>query len=93
LIDVPLRRRDFREEIARFVEWFNGFRPHTFLNGRTPNEVYERRHPACRYPRLEPREHWPRVPIRGKPGAKSELHLDVHAGRKHLPVVTLERAA
>ena len=71
------------------------------LQGRTPDEVYHGRHPGCRYPRFEPRAHWPRgspcarpgVPIRGKPGVRLELRVQHDADRKHLPVVTLRRAA
>ena len=31
--------------------------------------------------------------VRGKPGAQLELHVEFLGGRKHLPVVTLRRAA
>jgi len=100
-ITVASRRRDFREQLTRIVEWVNGFRPHTYLNGRTPNESYYRRHPKSRYPRHEPRENWPRgspnagtnVPIRGKCGVPLELEVRYHAGEKHLPIVTINRAA
>jgi transposase InsO family protein len=101
VILVPVRREKMREELQRFASWYNGHRPHMTLNGATPDEVYHRRHPACRYPRLEPRGHWPRrspsaqprVPIRGWPGQRLELDVQYHAGRKHLPIVTLRRAA
>jgi hypothetical protein len=98
---VPLRREKMREELQHFQVWYNGSRPHMTLQGATPNEVYHRRHAACRYPRFEPRPHWPRgspcarprVPIRGWPGQRLELQVEHHAGRKHLPIVTLRRAA
>ncbi len=69
-----------RAGLARFIEWYNEWRPHTFLHGRTPNEAYHRRHPACRYPRFEPRSRWPRgapcaaprVPVRGKLGLSAQ---------------------
>ncbi len=101
LILVPVRREKVREELQRFATWYNGHRPHMTLKGSTPDEVYHRRHPACRYPRPEPRARWPRrsrcarpgVPIRGWPGQRLELHVQFPAGRKHLPVVTLRRAA
>lgn len=100
-IVVPLRREKMREELARFVDWYNGLRPHTTLKGGTPDEVYHRRHPACRYPRFEPRPHWPPrspcarpgVPIRGGPGQRLELQVEYYAGRKHLAIVTIRRAA
>jgi hypothetical protein len=101
LLHVPPRRRDFRTAPARYIEWFNQWRPHTFLCGRTPNEAYHRRHPACRYPRFEPRWRWPRgapcaaprVPVRGKPGVRLNLDVAHHADQGHLPIVKLRRAA
>jgi transposase InsO family protein len=101
VILVPVRRERMREELNRFAGWYNGDRPHMTLNGATPDEVYHRRHPTCRFPRFEPRAHWPRrsscarpgVPIRSWPGQRLELHVEFQAGRKHLPNVTLCRAA
>lgn len=98
---VPLKQETFQRELNLFADWFNEFRPHAGLNGRTPNEVYFARFPATRHPRYEPRPRWPRgspcakprALVRGRPGAQLELHVDYHAGRRHLPVVTLRRAA
>jgi len=50
---------------------------------------------------LEPRPRWPRsspcsapcVLIRGRRGARLQLHVSFLAERKHLPVVRLRRAA
>jgi hypothetical protein len=33
------------------------------------------------------------VPIRGWSGQRLELNVEFHTGRKHLPIVTLRRAA
>jgi transposase InsO family protein len=101
VILVPLRREKMREELGPFVGWYNQSRPHTTLKGATPDEVYHGRHPTCRYPRFEPRPHWPRgsrcarpcVPIRSRAGQRLELQVDYDAGRKHLPIVTVRRAA
>jgi putative transposase len=101
VILVPTRRDKMREELNRFASWYNGHRPHMTLKGATPEEIYRGRHPTCRYPRLEPRPHWPRgapcakpgVPIRGWPSQPLELKVEFYAGRKHLPVVTVRRAA
>jgi len=98
---LPLRLDAMRTVLANYADWFNQFRPHTSLAGRTPEEVYLAKHPANRYPRLEPREHWPRasscaspnVPIRGKPGARLELVVSYHAGNKTLPVIQLKQVA
>jgi putative transposase len=101
LVLLPLRREAMRQELLHIVEWYNEFRPHSGLNGRAPNEVYFQRFPACRKPRYEPRKKWPRgspcagpwALVRGKPGVNLELQVEYLAGRKHLPIVTLKRAA
>jgi putative transposase len=101
LIRVPSRRRNLREELARFVEWYNEWRPHEWLSGATPNEIYFKRRPANRLPRFEPRARWPRPSpcaaprtlVKGQPGVQLALKVRYHAGRKHLPIVTLRRAA
>jgi putative transposase len=98
---VPLRRETFRREFSTFADWYNEHRPHETLGGRTPNEAYHRRFPAIRTPRYEPRERWPRgspcakpwALIRGRPGVKLELQVSGYAGRKHLPIITLDRVA
>ncbi|MBN2293715.1 MAG: transposase [Pirellulales bacterium] len=98
---IPLRRDQFREEILTVVQWYNQFRPHTTLGGKTPYEVYFRKFPDNRKPRHEPREDWPRgspcarpwALVRGKSGAEFTLKISHHRGRKHLPIVELKRAA
>jgi len=98
---VPLRRQAFRQELSSFIDWYNEYRPHTTLGGRTPDEVYHARYPGHRKPRFEPRSKWPRgspcaMPwalVKGKAGLKLDLQVDFHAGAKHLPIVTLSRAA
>jgi transposase InsO family protein len=98
---MPLQAHAFRRELCDFADWFNELRPHTALSGRTPNEVYQRRFPAARRPRYEPRRAWPRgsscarpwALARHNPGAPLELELAFHGGRRHLPIVTLKRAA
>lgn len=101
IVLIPMRRRAFCQELQRAVEWYNTIRPHGVLRGRTPDEVYSKRFPACRRPRYEPRSKWPRgapcarpwALTRGRPGARLELDVSYHGGRKHLPVVSLKRAA
>jgi len=100
-ITVPLRRERFRGEVQRYLDWHNEHRPHTGLGGRTPDEVYHRRRPANRAPRFEPRARWPRgspcarpqTLVKGVPGTRVELELSFQAGRRHLPIVRLRRAA
>jgi hypothetical protein len=101
VIQVPLRHATFRRELSCFMDWYNGHRPHTSLGGRTPDEVYFHLRPGSRQPRFEPRARWPRgspcarprVLVKGVPGARLELVVRFHAGRKHLPIVSLRRAA
>ncbi len=98
---LPLVHRPARHELSLFLEWYNTHRPHTTLGGRTPDEVYFNRSARARRPRIEPRPQWPRpapcarpqVLVAGQPGARFDLRVDYLAGRKHLPVVTLRRAA
>ncbi len=98
---VPLSKRALQRELRFFADWYNEQRPHTWLGGKTPEEVYHGRRPACRGPRFEPRPLWPRPSpcaapqalVKGVPGVRLDLHVTYHAARKHLPVVTLHRAA
>ena len=98
---VALRRETFRGELVAFIDWYNEYRPHTTLGGKTPEEVYHNRYPANRKPRIEPRQRWPRgapcakpqTLIAGKPGQRFELVVSFHKKRRHLPVVKLNRAA
>jgi transposase InsO family protein len=101
LIAVPYRLADFEKELELYVSWYNGHRPHTWLRSATPDEVYHRRRPANRAPRFETRPRWPRrshcaspqALVRGQPGVTIELTVRCHGARRHLPVVTLKRAA
>ena len=87
--------------LALAVGTLGAVRPHSWLDGRTPNEVYFGRRAANRRPRIEPRRRWPRgspcagpqTLVAGQPGDRFNLHVDYHAGRRHLPIVTLKRAA
>jgi len=98
---IPLDRPSFRRELVAIIDWYNEHRPHTTLGGRTPNEVYQRRFPANRKPRIEPRVRWPRgspcahpwALVAGKPGQRFELTVSFHNQRRHLPTVSLRRAA
>jgi transposase InsO family protein len=98
---VPSRREGFRRELSLFITWYNGHRPHTKLNVRTPDEIYFGKPAACCAPRFEPRRRWPRgspcaqpqVKVRGRRGARLDLHVSFRVNRKHLPIVELKRAA
>jgi transposase InsO family protein len=100
-ITVPLRHREFRNELLFYIAWYNEYRPHTTLDGSTPNEVYFGRRPTNQRPRIEPRAHWPRPSpcarprtlVAGQPGDRFTLNVEQFHGRRHLPIVTLRRAA
>jgi len=83
---VPLTSGAVRRELAFFTEWYNV----AHLGGRTPLEVRTNKR---RRPRIETRSRWPH-PSRSQLSGK-RLALDVRyvAGRKHLPVIELRRAA
>jgi hypothetical protein len=101
LLLVPYLRESFQRELDRIAEWYNNSHPHTWLGGKTPDQTYNARYPANRKPRFEPRARWPRgspcakpwALVRGKPGARPMLEVTFHVERKHLPIVTLKRAA
>ena len=98
---ISLSRESFRQEMVLIGAWYNEDRPHMTLGGKTPNEVYEKRFPANRKPRIEPRPRWPRgsrcakpqTLVAGKPGQRFEMNVAFHGNRRHLPIVTLQRAA
>jgi hypothetical protein len=101
VVSVPLHRRAFRRELGFFVEWYNGHRPSSVLGVRTPEEVYLGIQAACEQPRLELRPRWPRgsrcaspqAPVDGKPGPTIRFEVTFLGGRRHLPIVSLRRAA
>jgi transposase InsO family protein len=98
---VPFYRSEFRRELSLFVGWYNRYRSHGTLDARTPDEVYHDLPPACLVPRFEPRRNWPRsspcaaplAPVGGRRGRRLDLKVSYLAGRKHLPIVELNRAA
>jgi len=98
---VSYRLARFEQEVALYFSWHNGHRPHSWLRSATPDEIYHRRRQEIRAPRFEPRCRWPRASpcasprtlIRGQPGVRLDLQVRYLASRRHLPVITLKRAA
>ena len=99
---VSLYKNKFRQDVACFADWYNEHRPHAALKGKTPNEVYfQVKRPANSQPRIEPRKRWPRgspcarpqTLVAGQPGDRFLLQVDFHKGKRHLPIVSLIRAA
>jgi putative transposase len=101
LVFVPFRRAKFERELTLWSRWYNSERPHESLISRTPDEVYYYRRPACRAPRYEPRARWPRrsrcagphALVRGRPGVRVEIDVGYASGRRHLPVISVRKAA
>ncbi len=100
VIRMPCDLTEFREELALYVTWYNLYRPHTTLGGRTPVEVFEQQDPANEESRFEPRARYPRgspcaapqTLIKGEPGTRPVLEIGFLEGRKHLPIVSLKAA-
>jgi hypothetical protein len=98
---VSLSRRAFHAELISIKEWVNEHRPHSDIGGRTPGELYRRQRPGNRQPRFEPRRDWPRgapcskpwALVKGKPGVQLEVNVQFYDGRRHLPIVELQRVA
>jgi hypothetical protein len=100
-IRVSLNLEAMRQELAYYAAWYNEHRPSQPLGGRTPKEVYEDLPPKNEKPRFEPRRKWllrsscaaPPPKVKGERGSRLPLVLKFTEGRRHLPVVELQRAA
>ena len=82
VILVPFRLSEMREELGAYVTWFNERRPHQGLAGRTPSETAADIAPVR-----------PQYETRGKTGVKLKLVVSHFQGRKHLPIVELQKVA
>ena len=81
-IFVPFRLVDFRKDLACYIDWYNEFRPHQSLAGRTPQDVYSGSS-------VSP----PDYQTRGANAVKLDLVVSYHLGQRHLPVIELRKAA
>ena len=98
---IPFSNSAARKEVGLFADWYNRVRPHERLGGATPEEVHDGVEPLCNQARLEPRHRWLQrarhAAARSSIGPRRDprLALDVRYvdGRRHLPVVRLERVA
>jgi hypothetical protein len=95
---VPFRLCAMQHEVRAYAFWYNQYRPHTSLGGRTPAEVRDGLVAACDRPAVEPRARYPLA--RGQPTrmarrvrGKLELVVEHVDGRAHLPIVSLRQAA
>ena len=90
---IPLRFEVMRKELSVYTSWFNEHRPHQSLEERTPLEVYYHLAPANAARCFEPRANWPTGRWCGAPGARTELIVTYHEGRRQFPVFELRQAA
>jgi len=80
---VPLGLDDFRNDLAKYAEWYNRHRPHQSLDGRTPQELYSGSQPQAPPSHSIPHSKLPVMKL-----AVSHLH-----GNRLLPLVELKKAA
>ena len=85
---VPLRLEAMRKELSVYTCWFNEHRPHRALDGRTPLEVYKDLVPASHQGSVESRAKLPT-----QRDTRLALSVTYHAGRRQLPIITLQQAA
>ncbi len=101
LITIPEDQSQFEREVTLAIDWYNEWRPHDTLGGKTPNEVYFTRPAAHERPRREPRDGWSRgspcaklqVDIEGESGDPIVLEIDCLEGRCHLPIIRTRQSA
>ena len=69
-----------RQELTRYVNWYNQFRPHESLDGGVPMDVYLHKRKRTRY-----------YNIKGADPDKLKLFVTYLDDQKHLPIVTLRK--
>ena len=91
---LPLRKEAMRAEAALAARWYNEHRPHARHRGATPAEMSESKQPANHRPRFEtPGRLAGQAKLRSKRGVMLALNVQYLEGRRHLPIVSLKRAA
>ena len=82
IISVPMNSDDMRFELSLYFIWYNEYRPHEYLKGRTPEEIYNNSPPL----KMIEFKKAPDIP-------EMELELSFLGGRKHLPIIEFKKAA
>jgi hypothetical protein len=98
-IVVSLGLDTLQAELSVYFNWYNEMRPHQSLCGRTPSEVYvgrtvrDRTQYETRAPLKAASTHDCTTPIAAHRVTQLELDVTHFEGRRHLPIVALNRAA
>ena len=90
LISVSLNFVDMLHEMALFFTWYNKYRPHEYLKGKTPNEEYNNS------PVLSLSNGPPVKMIEYQKSSdipEMKLELSFLEGRKHLPIIEFRKVA
>jgi hypothetical protein len=82
MIIVPLNMDKLRHEISLYITWYNQFRSHEYLKGRTPQEVYSNVPPGEKTDFTRPSK----IP-------EFDVKISFLEGRKHLPIIELQKVA
>ena len=89
---MPMSLRLLAREIDAYLTWYHEARPHQGLAGRTPRDVLDDDDAAKARTRARPRRQ------RGPPKRRAKMKprrlvVSFVEGRRHLPIVSLKRAA
>ncbi len=78
----PMNIDDFRYQITEYLNWYNEFRPHESLKGRTPFDAYFGKRRRNGYYKMK-----------GPDPDNLVLQVSYVNGQKHLPVIKLRKTA
>ena len=87
---VSVQLGEMRAEVGCYTTWYNEHRPHRDLGGSTRTDTYTGS--ARETLRMKPRPEWP-VEDESKRAKRIRLEPSFVDGRRHQPVVELQRVA
>ena len=79
---IPLNMDEMRKELSHYINWYNQFRPHEFLDGRVPMDVYIQKRKRIGY-----------YKVKGSDTDKLKLLVSYFENQKHLPIINLRKIA
>jgi hypothetical protein len=103
-VAIPANHGAMVAVMKSYERWYNEYRPHAALDGRTPADMLEGLPPPRERERIEPRARYPideasaasaaaRAPPARRSRAKLALHVSYVDGYHQLPIVELRVAA